>query len=376
MSAKSMKTARGFSLLELGVVLAVSASVAAALLPAARQTRASAMSQMSAGNLRQIGAGAAQYAGDNRARIFTYTWSTGQSVTAIRFELPGGDKAVARSESDAAGVQNAEILRRRTGRKYGDHAIQALKGQIAHKRMIGLVLSDFLDREFPDPMFIDPADANQLRWAAEPFEWGPGSSVPYADIPIDAEDRSTAVWAHPTVRQRWAFTSSYQVTQYAWHADGSRRSDSYYHPIEETPHLIVHHRPEPMGQSGRRSQGAELSRGRRITQVRSPSLKVYFFEEFDYEQEGSPYFAYDHARPEKLMFDGSVNNWPSGDAGDSYSPTDPKAVWKQAYIPLDTFPEPLGGLGDDTPLNMRYRWTKGGLGGVDYTGSRTSEQDP
>lgn len=40
--------------------------------------------------------------------------------------------------------------------------------------------------------------------------------------------------------------------------------------------------------------------------------------------------------------------------------------WRQRYVPLHTFPLPLGGFGDKTLLSHRYRWTFNGLGGVDY----------
>jgi hypothetical protein len=90
------------------------------------------------------------------------------------------------------------------------------------------------------------------------------------------------------------------------------------------------------------------------------------FEEFDRGQAGDPYFAYDHARPEKLMFDGSVNNRASGDANPSWNPANGKQEWRQAYVALHEFPLPLGGPGDQTLLSQRYRWTLGGLKGIDY----------
>lgn len=98
------------------------------------------------------------------------------------------------------------------------------------------------------------------------------------------------------------------------------------------------------------------------------------FEEFDREQAGSPYFGYDHAQAAKLMFDGSVNGYASGDARPSVSPQDyigarvPRnlAEWRQNYVPLDTFPVPLSGLGEETELSQRWRWTLFGLGGFDY----------
>lgn len=94
------------------------------------------------------------------------------------------------------------------------------------------------------------------------------------------------------------------------------------------------------------------------------------FEEFDREQAGSPYFAYDHAQSAKLMFDGSINTMMSGQSQSSVSPRDylngDKFVWEQYYLPLDTFPLPLSGLGERTLLNQRFRWTLGGLQGINY----------
>ncbi|MHA7811763.1 MAG: hypothetical protein ACX94C_00005, partial [Phycisphaerales bacterium] len=138
---------------------------------------------------------------------------------------------------------------------------------------------------------------------------------------------------------------------YAWQGDGPT---DIYVPVADTPHLYL-------------LNGQSVSLGRRFTsEVAFPSKKVHMHEEFDYEQSRYPYFAYDHAMPEKLMFDGSINSRPSGEANDSVNPADPDPVWRQRYVPLDTFPIPMGGFGDDTELNMRYRWTDGGLQGVDY----------
>lgn len=109
-----------------------------------------------------------------------------------------------------------------------------------------------------------------------------------------------------------------------------------------------------------------LANGRLETEVVFPSAKVHFFEEFDREQAGAPYFAYDHARPEKLMFDGSINDRPSGEARPSWSPSYYLQQWRQKYVALHTFPVPMGGINDQTLLSQRYRWTRGGLKGADY----------
>ena len=40
--------------------------------------------------------------------------------------------------------------------------------------------------------------------------------------------------------------------------------------------------------------------------------------------------------------------------------------WQQAYVPLDKFPVPIGGLGDNSLVSQRFRWTFGGLSGINY----------
>ena len=66
------------------------------------------------------------------------------------------------------------------------------------------------------------------------------------------------------------------------------------------------------------------------------------------------------------MFDGSLNDRPSGEANPSWNQANGKQEWRQTYVPLHTFPVPLSGLGEKIPLSQRYRWTTGGLKGTDY----------
>lgn len=225
--------------------------------------------------------------------------------------------------------------------------------RLPHRRTILLVLQDYLNTPFPGSIVADPADANLLQWQANPTDISAANNIPYAsDADWSGYDNPSG-WTTVGVRQRWAFTSSYQTTVSAWQSDG-RFGEPVYTPLESTPHLF----------SG--ATGIRLAEGRNCSEVAFPSAKVHFFEEFDREQTGSPYFAYDHARPAKLMFDGSLNDRPSGEAQLSWNPNEPRPGWRQTYVPLHTFPIPLGGFGDPTLLSQRYRWTFKGLQGIDY----------
>lgn len=340
---------RGFTLLETAAVVAVTAAVGVCAAAGGHGARARARDGGSANNLRQIGAGAAQYAAGNNERIFSYTWKSN-----IFYKMPGGGvPKIGSSDASAAVWQSIEILQRRTGRAEGEHKFRSSLERTPHLRQIGNVLSDAMDHRLPDPLFVDPNDAHLLKWQADPLAYGPGSGVPYAGGEVPAGYDTMSGWGGEGVRQRWAFTSSYQPTVSAYSPDRSMGKLKAVRPVSQTPHSFA-------------TMEVDLSRGRRMTHVRTPGKKVYFFEEFDFEREGSPYFAYDVARVEKLMFDGSVNDLASGDAQRAADPDRPGAGWRQRYVPLDTFPVPLGGLGEQTELDMRFRFTKGGLEGLDY----------
>ena len=229
-------------------------------------------------------------------------------------------------------------------------------------------MMDYLDRPFPDSMFIDPRDANLLTWANEPLNYQSGSTVPYANgIPAGYDQSSS--WTREDVRNRWAFSSSYLPTTSSWQGDGL--DEPVYHPVSDTPHLLGNNASGP----GAR---VELSNGRDFSQVQFPAAKVYFFEEFSRGQAVVAYFAVDNARPNKLMFDGSINTRPTREASDGWNPEEGdrfKRRWRQTYIPLDSFPIPLGGLNDSRVWGQRYRWTLGGLSGMDYP-TRFSTRNP
>lgn len=346
----------GFTLIELGAVLAVFATLVAAALPMARKSRVSAQAQRSAANLSTIGQGAGMYGLDNADQIPGYTRVRPPGADRIEWELPDGDTVIIRADIDAASWQNTEILQRRTGR-FGPVAdpIEYNNSRLWHRRWSHLILIDYLDSPFKDGLFIDPADTNQLTWTASPLDYGFGSTVPYANGFNPGVDQD-GTWPRRGVRQRWAFAASYQITVSAWNPDGI--DEPSYVPVASTPHLFM---GNGLGQGG---EFIDLS-GRDFAEVAFPATKVFFFEEFDREQPGDPYFGYDQARPEKLMFDGSVNGFASGDASPSWNAAQGKQVWTQRYLPLDTFPTELPGREGDL-LSQRYRWTLGGLSGVDY----------
>jgi hypothetical protein len=302
------------------------------------------------------------YAVDHAGLIPTYTWSGPRPGSVAAFTLPNGVVRYAQNDTDAAAFQLQEILMRRTGRIKGPDAIADSRVQLPHRRMQNLILMDYADRAFPDGLFVDPSDDLLLQWQANPLDLSVKNDIPYAAGAVVADGYdSPGSWTFVGVQQRWAYSSSYTTTVFAWQPDELDTAPSFsramYLPYGVTPHLFI-----PSSNSLR----VYLAEGRNYAEVAYPSAKVHYFEEFDREQPGSPYFAYDHARPAKLMFDGSVNEWASGFASTSADPLNPNPRWRQRYVPLHQFPVPLSGLGEQTLLSQRYRWTYRGLKGLDY----------
>ncbi len=345
----------GFSLIELAIILAISVSVGAVLTPALSHSRSQARGMSSEGNLATIGQIGAMYGLDNDDRIFTYTWQAGEGYINLR----NGKVIYPPTDTEAAAMQSTNILQRATGRLFGDSRLLIPSQRVMHRQYSHLVLADYLGGNVSDPMWADPADANLLHWQANPLEYlEDDNSFPYGNgIPDQAGYDDDGSWDSVAIVQKWAFASSYQTVPHAWQ---QVYSFAQYAPHASTPQLFARVSNTFAPQLG----------DRRFHEVRFPSAKVWMHEEFDREQAGTPYFAYDHAQPAKLMFDGSINTAMSGLAASSVSPEDylnrDKFVWEQTYVPLDTFPVPLGGLEDPTLLNMRYRWTLGGLQGIDY----------
>jgi type II secretory pathway pseudopilin PulG len=344
----------GFTLIETVAVVGMVTLLLGVLAPAVKSAHTQARGSASAANLMAIGQGSAMYALDHEGRIFNYTWRGPRPPeTIVFFSMPDGKTRTASSDHEAASWQNTALLMERTGRITGETYFQNYASRVPQHRTLLLVLMDYLDRPFPDPMVADPADANLLQWQANPTDISLANNIPYAPGANTAEYDDPTGWTGIGVRQRWAFTSSYLSTMSAWNRDGLALESAYI-PLAATPHL---------------SQGnstVRLADGRFYPEVAFPSSKVHFFEEFDRRQAGTPYFGYDHAAPLKLMFDGSLNDRPSGEANASWNPAMGKQEWRQRYVPLHTFPVPLGGFGDETLLSQRYRWTFNGLGGVDY----------
>lgn len=340
-----------FTLIELLVVIAIIALLIGILLPALGQAQKSAKNVMSQSNMRSLNMGNANYAADNKDAIFGYSWRKGQT-----YIMENGDEVTPTSDDNGASLQNQNILFRATGRMKGSFKIKQYAGRLPHRRYSHLVLLDFLTDVQPEPTAASPFDRNLIEWQENPLEYRAGSTVPYANGTPDQHDQDPN-WAQDYIKQRWPFASTYQTVPAAWNTDGINGSPTYS-PVEDTPHLFT-------------ASGGEIRLGRRkMTQVAHTSGKVMMFEEFDrFSDKKGLYFAYPEAKPNLAFFDGSVRGETTADCNPGWNPAEEDQVWTQKYVPVDTFPPPKNGLGDQAEYCQRFRWTRYGLQGVDFGGS-------
>jgi prepilin-type N-terminal cleavage/methylation domain-containing protein len=340
----SVNKRSGFTLIELLVVIAIIALLIGILLPALGKARSTARTGVSQSNLKQLGVATNTYAADFNDKIFTYTWRAGQT-----YELPDGTSFNANDDIDAAQAQETFILQDKTRRIGGQKGIQVNAEILPHRRFQHVVLTDYLSGNLPEPLVASPHDTNLQRWQADPEEFGVG--VVPSNNTIDTR------WRSKTIRQRWAYASSYRTSIYSWSNDTA----PLVLPAADDPILVV-----AGGRTAQRSLG----------QVRFPSGKVQMFEEFDWPKK--LYWAYPEASTNQLFFDSSVRANNTRDSNPGWDPNnvrDMQASYQVAYTPIDAdfFPPPKFDTdGDGTDNNTQdgaFAWTRAGLQGIDFGGN-------
>ena len=330
----------GFTLVELLVALAVLAMLVGVLLPVAGASRQLAQTNGSFKNLRVHGWAAASYAADNGDRVLTYSWRPGQTYEVVGELNP----VYPRDAVDAAGWQATDILRRLTGRASGTDQIKHLVNVLPNRRFGNLVLFDYLGLSLPQGVSASPLDRRLIKWQGDPLD--------ESQWPTSSEDSSTFVTSK--YRPRWPYSSSYQVVPAAWSPDVAPTVA----PVLDTTNFFA-------------TPSDALLGDRRYAEVAFPSQKVHMFEEFDFVTDRrGVFYAYDVAQSTTLMFDGSVRSDPTTAANIGWNPDQPQQIgFKSEYKPMTNLhPDAFYADRYKNLVYGWYRWTRMGLGGIDYDG--------
>ena len=335
-----------FTLIELLVVIAIIALLIGILLPALGEARRSAKLAISLSNLRQFSIAAATYSADFEDRIYAFTSAPNTEWSEL-FPGTGPNTAVPN-----AAKQAVDIIRRRTGRD----RFPLPGAWIPHVLYTHLVLNDYLAQRLPERMVVNPEDEHRLNWQIDPINnhdlgvWQPYQEPQGGNGPV------------PPDQKRWPYSSSYQAVPASYDPEQSRWSGDERFPLSQ-------------GGSSHNYNTTGVNRlgNLRMSSVSFPATKVHVMDsEGRHSGRRDIYYAYPEAKVTIHMFDGSATFRSTSEANLGWHPRRPSArppargaYTVFAYTPSDWEARTLNGQTSEQVIGY-YRWTRGGLKGVDF----------
>ncbi len=353
-----MTSRRGFTLIECAGAVLLGGVVLSIFQPVMGDARRGARMQTSQDNLRFWGVASGTYTSDFGGLMPAYSWRDGECYNVAGFGnvIEGGDVCMPPDSSSsnsnnrqAVTFQETDLLRRLTGRVVGDGRIRILASIFPQRRRTHLIMADHMGLGPVNERAVDPQDRLQLLWQRDPIAFEQSGDYPQ---PSCDEGLLVGQNSDDPIVQRWAYSSSYRVVPASFSHDGGLSTT--VGPTDSTSNLFT--------------VGVLPLGNRNASEVAFPAQKVFMYEWHDrHSSDQGLWYAYPQAKPNKLMFDGSVNAFATGDAGVGADPNnlnDPEPATYR-YCPLTTEPPPVGDPNALYPVS--FRWTRYGLAGIDYT---------
>lgn len=328
---------RGFTLLELLVVIAVIALLVAILLPAIGNARRAGRKAICQSNLKQLATSAASYGVDFKGFIYMFSWSSGNTPTIYADLVPPGGIFASHAHS----IQATEIIRLRSPSEPNFRQIGLWCPAIEYSH---LVLLDYMSVSLPVPIVACPEDRPLLLWQTDIAGFNAG---------VFGNMQPTFTGFEANIMRAKPYSSSYETppATYDRSTPPNRLSQS-----NATHYIYGISSPTRFGPA-------------RFDQVSFPSLKVHLYDTHQRHGARPLFFAHPDASQPILHFDSSVVERKTKDSGLGWQPNFPDRTQPTTivYAPYQYEPRTSTGAATES-FAGRYRWTRGGLKGVDFGG--------
>jgi type II secretory pathway pseudopilin PulG len=340
-----------FTLVELLLVIGIIALLLSLLLPAIAKARKAARTAICLSNMRQLGIASQGYTTDYKGFIGGFTWQPEVSQSTYT-DLQYGPTT---RRMDVHADQAVDLARQLAGFTSAEQPRAYGRVYNRHFWHLPLMASGYYASNNPfDESPVCPEDRNPILWRRNHSN---AQILQYVAQGLTPQDTTSQ-----PVQLMFRFWGSYQAVPCSFSNDQKKGNiDTFYQDTTNHHTYFLNANNANFSPMGKR----------RLDEVGFPSQKVQAFDIYDrHSYPRLIWYAYPVARIPLLFFDGSARMKKTGDADKGWQPNNPTstAPTQYPYNPANGWPnyDPRSLSGGTDQVFGYYRWTRRGLGGVDY----------